>query len=56
MKDFEQYYEHECRCGEMLEVCVKLKDAGFESSKTGGEESSFEFSFGNLIIEIGQKS
>jgi hypothetical protein len=51
----EKYFDHKCRCGNVVEVVITLKGAGFEGSMEGGEETSFEYSFGDLKIEIGQK-
>lgn len=55
MQTIEKYFTHKCRCGNVVEVIIELKDAGFESSCEGDEETSFEYSFGTLKVEIGQQ-
>lgn len=55
METVEKYCEHTCRCGNVLEVKITLTGAGFEAFEHGGEETKYEYSFGNLSVEIAQK-
>lgn len=55
MEEIKKHMEHECRYGNVLEVEITITGAGFEGSSYGGEETTYDYSFGNLHILIAQK-